>query len=353
MNQNKQKENEQMQQAFREEAGDILPELETTLLELEENPDDSELINRAFRALHTIKGSGAIFGFDQLSEFTHEIENAFDLVRSGKMQVSKRLLDLTLQAKDKIHALLYHPETVSRESLDQILKSIEEILPEQGSKSSEDPAQHVQEEDPQGETEVYHIRFKPERDIFATGTDPLMLVDELRELGPIFVAAHHEEIPDLESIDPEKCYVWWDILLASNMGRGAIDDVFIFVDEDSELSIEVLEHPGDAGEENLQTIWEKTFTPSDSSTLDAQNSPQPEKEPEHEQVYQEDEEEDKAREPEVEPETKAPPPPDPQEEKPAPPQAEQKEKSQARPQKTQPDKDKKPQDKQAAQAQTS
>jgi len=55
---------------YREEAGELLAELETSLLELEDNPQDNDLINRVFRAMHTIKGSGAMFGFDDIARFT-------------------------------------------------------------------------------------------------------------------------------------------------------------------------------------------------------------------------------------------------------------------------------------------
>ena len=75
--------------AFKEEAYELLAELETSLLELEKTPDDEDLIGRVFRAMHTIKGSGAMFGFDDIAAFTHEVETVFDLVRNGRMAVTR------------------------------------------------------------------------------------------------------------------------------------------------------------------------------------------------------------------------------------------------------------------------
>jgi len=72
-------------QAFQEEAREILVELESTLLELNQRPEDGELVGKTFRALHTIKGSGAMFGFDEVAAFTHDLENAFDRVRNGRI----------------------------------------------------------------------------------------------------------------------------------------------------------------------------------------------------------------------------------------------------------------------------
>ena len=91
---------------YKEEAYERLTELEGALLELEEAPDDSELISKIFRALHTIKGSGAMFGFDDIASFTHEVETVFDLVRNGRIPVGKELIDLTLQAGDLIRSML-------------------------------------------------------------------------------------------------------------------------------------------------------------------------------------------------------------------------------------------------------
>ena len=95
-----------LQHAFREEAYELLAELETALMELEENPQDADLIDRVFRAMHTIKGSGAMFGFDDIAAFTHELETTFDLVREGRMTVSSRLVNISLAARDQIKAML-------------------------------------------------------------------------------------------------------------------------------------------------------------------------------------------------------------------------------------------------------
>ena len=111
-------------QAFREEAREILVELEASLLELNENRGDKELVARAFRALHTIKGSGAMFGFDELAAFTHKLENAFDEVRNGKLSVTSELVNLSLAALDQIKAML--EESAGRGAANRIVSA--EIL---------------------------------------------------------------------------------------------------------------------------------------------------------------------------------------------------------------------------------
>ena len=93
-------------ETFRQEARELLEQLEAGLLDLEQTPDNGDLINSAFRALHTIKGSGAMFGFDKVSSFTHEFETAFELVRKGEIKPTQELISVALAAKDYIRALI-------------------------------------------------------------------------------------------------------------------------------------------------------------------------------------------------------------------------------------------------------
>ena len=97
---------DQFRHSFCEEARDVLVDLESALLELNENRADAELVGRGFRGLHTLKGSGAMFGFDELAAFTHNLETAFDEVRNGRLAINSELIDLTLTALDRIRVLL-------------------------------------------------------------------------------------------------------------------------------------------------------------------------------------------------------------------------------------------------------
>ena len=112
---------DQFRHAFREEAREILVDLEAALLELNERRDDMELVGLAFRALHTIKGSGAMFGFDELAAFTHNLENAFDEVRAGRLAVTPELVDLTLAALDHIRAFLEESPQIDSAAREQLL----------------------------------------------------------------------------------------------------------------------------------------------------------------------------------------------------------------------------------------
>ncbi|EMG38824.1 CheA signal transduction histidine kinase [Desulfocurvibacter africanus PCS] len=236
--------------AFKEEAHDLLSELESALLELEATPDDRETIDRVFRAMHTIKGSGAMFGFDDIARFTHEVETVFDLVRNGQLAVSKELLDLTLVARDRIMAMLSGSES----GIDQdpaasqrIVKSLKSLLgqagvvaslPEPKPESSIMPSAAMNED-----AEIFRIHFKPPRNVFLSGTDPLALLEELAALGTCKVTAHLDDVPVLSVYEPDACYAWWNVIIVTKAGRQALQDVFIFVEDDSEISIDKVE-PG-------------------------------------------------------------------------------------------------------------
>ncbi|MDY0308003.1 MAG: Hpt domain-containing protein, partial [Desulfovibrionaceae bacterium] len=138
---------EQNRLAFKEEALELLGELESSLLELETDPHDDEIINRVFRAMHTIKGSGAMFGFEDIATFTHEVETVFDLVRNGQMTVSKELLDLTLLARDHILAMLEGQDEHLGEQAERVITGLkilcprlEETAPARSSEDREQPS---------------------------------------------------------------------------------------------------------------------------------------------------------------------------------------------------------------------
>ncbi|MSN25075.1 MAG: chemotaxis protein CheA [Geobacter sp.] len=243
---------EQAIATYREEAGELLSELETSLLDLEETPEDTDLINRVFRAMHTIKGSGAMFGFDEIAAFTHEVETVFDMVRNGKMTVTKRLLDLTLKSRDHISALLDFSAgagEVDRSIGDELIISLRQLLPQPESPpkgSSDIPAIQLP---PVSVSELadeitWRIRFRPTRELLLCGTNPISLINELRALGTCHVVAQFDDIPLIDNLVGEQCYIYWDIILTTTRGEDAIRDVFIFIEDDCEIKIEMIDSSG-------------------------------------------------------------------------------------------------------------
>ncbi|HXN49506.1 MAG TPA: chemotaxis protein CheA [Bryobacteraceae bacterium] len=229
---------------FLQEAEDLLEQIEEIALGLEECPDDAEAVNRLFRAFHTIKGSGAMFGFDAVAGFTHHLETLLDRVREGRLAWGRELTELTLAARDHIKALLAAPDRGIGESevgrnIVAATQALLNIVPDAAAAPSAarrepgggDPA----ESRPPAN---WRIRFHPNPDLMVNGTNPAWLLDELRALGSATVTGHAEAIPSLDAIQPDRCYLWWEIALATSAGLDAIRDVFIFVEDGSRIEIE-------------------------------------------------------------------------------------------------------------------
>jgi len=234
-------------EVYREEAYELLGNLENTLLELEESPCDMEIVGNIFRTMHTIKGSGAMFGFDNIATFTHEVETVFDQVRNGNLLVTKDLIDLTLQARDIIKSML-DGETVEHKIVNQLIQSFQALLPEQQDLPTRGTNKKYEYETlPPNAPITYRIRFRPSPYLFQTGTNPILLLNEIKGLGECRVIAQLDLIPTLEDIDHELCYTYWDILLTTHKGSNEIKDVFIFVEDNSEITIDVIDE-GDFGD---------------------------------------------------------------------------------------------------------
>ncbi|MCP3857009.1 MAG: chemotaxis protein CheA, partial [Actinomycetia bacterium] len=170
-------------------------------------------------------GSGAMFGFDRVSTFTHEVETVFEKVRSGTMEASRELIDLTLASRDIILGML-DPNTedsvASDEEAQRIVSSLQvlsgaDAALDDGSAPQEEESQHTDDEESLETT--WRIRFKPTEDIFATGTNPVHLLEDLRELGDCNIIAMNDEIPRLSELDPEQFHIGWEILLTTDRGK--------------------------------------------------------------------------------------------------------------------------------------
>ncbi len=241
-------------EAYREEAFELLSELESSLLELEQDPDQKETIERAFRALHTIKGSGAMAGFEDIASFTHEVESVFELLRLGRLAVTKELVDLTLAARDVIRGMLEPVDNADegREIRAKgIVSALKALLPAAPGACRETLPLELRASPPMapGEYVTYRIFFRPHPGIFSRGVNPLLLLDELRSLGDCEIVAHGEDIPDLEESNPEECHTRWDVILTTREAMDAVRDIFIFVEDDCELKIEAVDKHGETNGE--------------------------------------------------------------------------------------------------------
>jgi len=224
---------------FRTEAAELLEQIESGLLDLTRSLDDRDQIDAVFRGLHTLKGSGAMFGFEALAAFTHHCETAFDRVRKGDVPATQELISAVLSAQDHMRALLETPngdhDAMSASLLDNLHRAVNGAGSPVPAASVAAAAVPVAEAS--GAMREWRIRFSLPVNAMANGTNPLGLLDEMRDLGECRIVADAAKVPELADLDPRDIHLSWDVALKTDKPRSDIEDVFIFVMDDMELEI--------------------------------------------------------------------------------------------------------------------
>jgi two-component system, chemotaxis family, sensor kinase CheA len=231
---------DELVQVFLEESEDEIRELEAGLIKLEEDSSDEGTINRVFRAAHTIKGSAGLVGFDEVSNFTHNIENILDRIRNKDLKITKKLITNLLSAVDLLKRMINassEGDEVDKSEVENVAMSLKRFTGT--GQAPEDSVQIKGKRNQQEEYRVFSVtmRFRP--DILATGQDPIMLIHELSDNGEIVeCSAYTDSIPDFFNINPTVCYTWWDIKLRTNHPLSEIQNIFLFVVDENDIVIE-------------------------------------------------------------------------------------------------------------------
>ncbi len=238
----------EIREIFETEVQEILSNLESDIVRLEETDDDSrktELVNRIFRFVHTIKGSSGIAGFPEISQFTHKLENLLDLVRKERLQVTAGLTDIVLTSIDWVKSSVFGGD--DEERLGAMLEALEagiSALLEPGDSPVQKKERPVDDElDREIGYRYFRIRARFRSDIFENGIDPLMVMEDLVALGSVLKKKIYLfSLPSIEKMDPEKCYSGWELYLKTKKPRKELDDVFLFVRDGNDIEIENITH---------------------------------------------------------------------------------------------------------------
>jgi two-component system chemotaxis sensor kinase CheA len=231
-------------EVFLNESKEIIGNLESDIVTLEESREDQEIINRIFRYFHTLKGSSGIAGFNVIYEFTHNLESLFDKVRSGDIAVSSDIIDILLDSIDWIKDELFSEGDI--EDSGKIQAELTERINEcmgfepKVKDATGDFLSEVGAYSGVGSSERYFkINAVFKEDIFRNGIDPLMVIEDLSNLGEVIISnVDQKKIPDFYKMDPEKCYMSWEILLKTFYDEMKVRDVFLFVIDDNKIEIE-------------------------------------------------------------------------------------------------------------------
>jgi two-component system chemotaxis sensor kinase CheA len=229
---------------FLEDARELLDSLEKCLLALEQAPQDINLLEEAFRAMHTLKGAGAMFGFTRIGTLTHDLETVYEFIRSGKTAFTPEVQAVTFEALDLIRLLLANGDALqddaSQQSYTQLINVIKRLVDQFEDNHAE--ATHTDAVAAQGKASraTFYVSFLPKEDMLKTGVSPLFLLDDLYALGTCQVYPHLQ-VPSLEALDEHTCYVSWSIFLVTDKGKSAIEEIFMFVEDRCTLMIQQIE----------------------------------------------------------------------------------------------------------------
>jgi len=275
---------QQFRQAFLQESADHLASMEAGLLELRSAPADIELLNSIFRSAHSIKGGAGSFGMTNLVRFTHSLENLLDRMRSLEIQASDEVIDLLLRSVDVLRGLLDAGQNADQDAempadAQELDARIEALLAPDFGPVEAAPQQALSQQDEESQNpedgsqiRLYKVKFHPDRELFASGTNPIMLLRNLAALGTVsYCCLHTEELPVLADLDPEQCYLSWTIELASRCEQEELREVFEFVEHVTEVRIECIAsaaQPGSMPSGSAQPL--ELSTPQQSSIPSAQ-----------------------------------------------------------------------------------
>ena len=236
----------QFHQTFFEESLEGLAGMETELLRLEKAAAnnghdtvaaDPEILNTIFRAAHSIKGGSSTFGFEEVAAFAHVLESRLDALRDGRSRPDRRVINLLLLSVDCLRSLIISARTgkeTDKNVIDGVRSQLESL--ESESRASVAPMMATSQTQTSA-TAHWHIVFRPHRRLFHTGNDPLRILRELSVLGEIKVQTDLADLPAWAQMDPEECYLAWNIELIGPVSREAIAEVFSWVMDDCVLEV--------------------------------------------------------------------------------------------------------------------
>lgn len=219
----------QFYQVFFEEAAEHLASMENLLLGLDVEFPDQEQLNAIFRAAHSIKGGSATFGFTDMTGVTHILESLLDRIRNHEQALQSDMIDVFLRAGDVLREQLEAHQsgteadpaaaTAICAELNRFAHT-EEVPASEVAEAIEEPAAH--------EGGVYRVYFTPGADFAQRGANMDNLAAELGKLGALEVLENGTATPPV-----------WRYRLATSAGEDGIRDLFDFIAQEGELSVEV------------------------------------------------------------------------------------------------------------------
>ena len=261
---------------FVEEVDEILQDLEQGILQLEAQPRKKSLVDRIFRNMHTIKGGAGMVMQTELADYAHRFENLLDRVRSGEIICSPEMATLLLDALDGLNCFMDRIRgtgDLNQELIDRTLKQIGEfesgVTPANSTSDKQKSEQKLQQaqasaevtdksqdivspkseeqsvwDDEEEDEKGYLLNLKFSIEMLRNGSDPLLLINELNEIGDLTLFPHLNSVPELKSLKPEELHLWWSGKLVTGKSVEELENILVFYQgDDSDINFEPVEAP--------------------------------------------------------------------------------------------------------------
>lgn len=237
---------EDIKETYITECNEILTKLEANLLYIEFNPITKEHIDELFRAFHTIKGTSGVFGYEHIVDFTHVVESLMEEVRSNRLELIPELISILLECKDHIAILIdlvsrdEEPEPSVRDKQKDIIQKLKPYIDIDEKQREKDKAEQMSFGSiEQNSTDLrWHISLRFKENTFKNGLEPIAILNFLNHIGKITnLVPIVEHIPSIEEMDPENCYLGFEIEYVCSGDRDLIEQAFEFVQDDCLIHI--------------------------------------------------------------------------------------------------------------------
>lgn len=228
------------------EARQLLGEVETYVLELERDPLNTEVLNAAFRAAHTIKGSAGVFGLMVITHFVHDLETVLDRVRNGELGFDATMSTLVLECRDHISNLVDAIESggsATEVGLDlapvqasltaRLQAYLADVMVNENSPETSAP-----QAEQASDVQAWHVSVRLSRTALCDGFDPAPIFSYMESYGDITtIIPVLDHLPGFSELDPEACYIGFELCFHTARGLAGIEDAFEFLNEESQIRI--------------------------------------------------------------------------------------------------------------------
>jgi len=249
---------EKLKETFFIECAEHVATMESSILEMEDHPDDEELMGELFRAAHSLKGNSGCLGYMDINGLTHVLETVLEKVKMGELKWSEQLTSVMLDSVDATKMLI----EAAKEEKDctgdvegiklQLLALIDE-KPVSASVVKEE----VSEQSEGGKGGSFEIDFSPDPEILKRGMDPIhkIILEIWESCEVLSVSVDTTHLPTLDNMQPETCYLTWNVVVSGSVARSVVEDIFEFVMDDSKIEITELDGGGsDESESGLRVV---------------------------------------------------------------------------------------------------